>query len=125
MHISPSARIVNPQSNLKYTINSDELDGHRVWRLSAPRTFAGNPSDAVKHSEELVCLIAPEAGWNLIRGEMRDDGEKLIPLQGPAVVSHPLPVRSGARIWVLLANAVAILLVALVVARCGFRGSKT
>lgn len=72
MECEPRARLVNPAAQSNVSIVRDEVDGHVAWKLTKRLKYSATGDSSAPIPGERACWFAPHAGWNLVRGEMRE-----------------------------------------------------
>jgi hypothetical protein len=72
MQYEAGARLVIPEARRIAVVATDELDGRTVWRLTTPLKYPPPEEGTGSIPGEKVCWFDPDAGWSLVRGEMRE-----------------------------------------------------
>lgn len=76
MEGEPRARLVNPAAQSNVSIIREDVDGHVAWKLTKRLKYPGTDDSSPPIPGEMVYWFAPDAGWSLVRGELRELGSR-------------------------------------------------
>lgn len=72
MQHSIGARLVTPETKRKFTVESDDSGGDRLWRVTSALKYPAADAGGDSIAGLQVSWFDPNAGWNLVRGELQE-----------------------------------------------------